>query len=68
MSFNFMVAVIIGSDFGAQEMQAGIMLVFDRKRRKGIPGGPVVKNVPCNARDTSLITGGPGRSYMPQSN
>ena len=33
----------------------------------GFPGGPVVKNPPCNARDTSLIPG-PGRSHMPRSN
>ena len=25
------------------------------KEGRGFPGGPVVKNVPCNARDTSLI-------------
>ena len=30
------------------------------------PSGPVVKNLPCNARDTSLIPG-PGRSHMPLS-
>ena len=30
----------------------------------GFPGGPVVKNLPCNARDTGLISG-LGRSYMP---
>ena len=35
--------------------------------RGGFPGGPVVKNPPCNARDTSLIPG-PGRSHMPRSN
>ena len=33
----------------------------------GTPGGPVVKNLPCNARDMGLIPG-PGRSHMPQSN
>ena len=29
----------------------------------GFPGGPVVKNLPCNAGDTSLIPG-PGRCHM----
>ena len=31
----------------------------------GFPGGPVVKNLPCNARDTDHIPGW-GRSYMPR--
>ena len=31
----------------------------------GFPGGPVVKNLPCNARDTSLIPGS-GRCHMQQ--
>ena len=35
--------------------------------REGFPGGPVVKNPPCNASDTSSIPG-PGRPHMPQSN
>ena len=29
----------------------------------GFPGGPVVKNPPCYARDIGLIPG-PGRSHM----
>ena len=29
----------------------------------GFPGGPVVKNLPCNAGDTGL-TPVPGRSHM----
>ena len=33
----------------------------------GFPGGPVVNNTPCNARDTGLIPG-PGRSHMPWNN
>ena len=33
----------------------------------GFPGGPVVTNSPCNARDTGLIPG-LGRSHMPWSN
>ena len=31
---------------------------------QGFPGGPVVKNLPCNAGDTDLIPG-PGRSHIP---
>ena len=34
---------------------------------EGFPFGPVAKNPPCNARDTSLIPG-PGRSHMLPSN
>ena len=34
---------------------------------EGFPGGPLVKNMSCNARDTSLIPG-PGRSHMLQVN
>ena len=36
-------------------------------RERGLPGGPVVKNLPCNAGDTSSIsrTGG---YHIPQSN
>ena len=33
----------------------------------GFLGGSVVKNLPCNARDTSPISG-PGSPHMPQSN
>jgi len=33
----------------------------------GFPGGSVVKNLPANAGDTSLIPS-PGRFYMQQSN
>ena len=31
------------------------------------PGGPVVKNLPCNAGDMGSIPG-PGRSHMMQGN
>ena len=34
---------------------------------KLFPDGPVVKNPPCNARDTGSIPG-PGGSHMPCSN
>ena len=37
-----------------------------KKTHAGFPGGPVVKNLPCNARDTSLIPG-LGRYHMPGS-
>ena len=33
----------------------------------GLPGGPVVKNLPVNAGDMGLIPG-LGRSHMPQGN
>ena len=33
----------------------------------GLPGGPVVKNLPTSAANTSLIPGS-ARSYMPQGN
>ena len=32
-------------------------------KNQGLPCGPVVKNPPCDAGDTSLILG-PGRSHM----
>ena len=42
-------------------------LIPDQERLKtyllGFPGGPVVKNPPCNARDTGSIPG-LGRSHM----
>ena len=33
----------------------------------GFPGGSVIKNLPFNARDASVIPD-PGRSHTPQSN
>ena len=33
----------------------------------GLPGGPVDRNLPANARDTGSIPG-PGSSHMPQNN
>ena len=38
-----------------------------RKSLQGFPGGPVVKNLPCNAGDTGFNPG-PGRSHVPGSN
>ena len=32
------------------------------------PGGPVVKNLTCNVRDTCLISGRKLRSHIPWSN
>ena len=46
-----------------------IKLILKRKkeRKKGFPGGSVVKNSPANAGDMGLIPG-LGGSHMPQSN
>ena len=41
--------------------------ILESRNLRAFPGGPVVKNLPCNARDTGLIPG-LGRSYMPCSN
>ena len=38
-----------------------------KKPERGFSSGPVVKNLPCNARDTSSIPG-LGRSHMPWGN
>ena len=38
-----------------------------RVQMQGFPGSSVVKNPPCNARDTGSVPG-PGRSHMLQSN
>ena len=38
-----------------------------RNKLRGFPGVPVVKNLPCNARDTGSIPD-PGRCHMPRSN
>ena len=35
-----------------------------KNNHQGFPGGPVVKNLPCNARDISSIPG-PEGSHMP---
>ena len=32
-----------------------------------LPGGSVVKNLPSNARDTSLILGQESKSHMPRA-
>ena len=37
----------------------------ENNKRRGFPGGPVVKNLPCNARDTALgLITGLGRSHV----
>ena len=38
-----------------------------RNKLRGFPGVPVVKNLPCNARDTGSIPD-PGIRHMPRSN
>ena len=38
---------------------------FKKLTSEDFPGGPVVKNPPCNARDTVLVTGA-RRSHMPR--
>ena len=38
-----------------------------RRKMAGFPGGPVVKNLLCNAGDTGSIPG-PGRSHVPRDN
>ena len=38
-------------------------LYCGQKQPEGFPGGPVVKNLPCNAKDTGSILG-LGRSHV----
>ena len=38
-----------------------------RSGEEGFPGGPAVKNWPCNAGDTGLVPG-LGRFHMPWGN
>ena len=42
-------------------------IIKTNKKHEDFPGSPVIKNPPCNARDTGLIPG-LERSYRPQSN
>ena len=60
---------IITTDIIKLVLALVIMLNFAQNLYKirGFPGGPVVKNLPCNARDTTSIPR-LGRSHMPQSN
>ena len=39
-----------------------LIIFFNEKKSGGVPGGPLVKNLPCSAGNTGL-----GRYYMPQS-
>lgn len=39
-----------------------------KNENKDVPGGPVVKSLPCNVGDMGLITGRELRSQKPQSN
>ena len=43
------------------------MSISQKKVPKDFPGGPVVKNLPCNAGDKGSIPG-LGRYHMPWSN
>ena len=43
-----------------------IKMSIIKHRQLDFPGGPVVKNLPANARDTGSIPD-PGRSHMPQA-
>ena len=40
---------------------------ISEKKGRGFPGGPVVKNLPCNAGDTTSAPG-PGRFHTLQGN
>ena len=40
---------------------------MQKDEKVNFPGGPVVKNLPCNAGDTGLIPG-PGGFHIPQGN
>ena len=42
-------------------------MFFFKKKKEGLPGGPVVKSLPCNAGDTGSILD-LRRSHMLQSN
>ena len=44
-----------------------VILKRKKERKKGFPGGSVVKNSPANAGDVGLIPG-LGGSHVPQSN
>ena len=44
----------------------GLLLLLNPFYKRGFRGSPVVKNPPCNARDTDLILAS-GRSHMSQN-
>jgi len=54
--------VFLFSYFTHENIKPREVKIIDRD----FPGGPVVKNLPCNARDISLIPS-LGRSHMPHS-
>ena len=62
-SITELVFVFNQSQHGMRES----MGILESRNLRAFPGGPVVKNLPCNARDTGL-TSAPVRSHMPQSN
>ena len=43
------------------------MILFMLKKKQGLPGGTVDKNLPANAGDMGLMPG-LGRSHMPRGN
>jgi len=45
-----------------------VAMITIRNGDRDFPGGPVVKNPPCNVGDPSLIPGGELRSHMPRGN
>ena len=47
--------------------KASVSRLHRELQLKDFPGGPVVKNLPSNARGVGLFPG-PGRSHIPQSN
>ena len=44
------------------------LVPLSRESSRDFPGGPVVKNPPCDAEDTGSAPGRELRSHMPQSN
>ena len=60
MESKLVVARAWGKGWGVTAYGDGISLL-KKKKKRDFPGGPVVKNLPCNAEDTGLISG-PGRS------
>ena len=54
--------------WGTKILQAhGVTKKIKKKKKKGFPGGTVVKNPPANVADTGSSPG-LGRSHIPQSN
>ena len=56
MESKLVVARAWGKGWGVTAYGDGISLL-KKKKKRDFPGGPVVKNLPCNAEDASLIPG-----------